>query len=84
VTPLALLLAAALAAITLGYLLACWAKPFTPCIACRISPGDHFCRHCRGTGLRLRLGWQAYNHLTRLYRDTTSGTSRGSGRGWRP
>ena len=72
--PLVLLLVAALAVVTLGYLGACFSHPFAKCIACRISPGDHFCRHCRGTGLRLRIGWQAYNHLTRLYRDSSRGT----------
>lgn len=29
------------------------------------------CPRCRGTGLRLRIGRRAYNHLTRIYREGT-------------
>lgn len=67
-TPLVVLLAT-LTIVTLCYIGVCYATPFTRCIACRISPGDHFCRWCGGTGYRPRLGWQAYNALSRLYRD---------------
>jgi hypothetical protein len=29
------------------------------------------CPHCRGTGLRLRIGRRVYNHLSRIRRDAT-------------
>lgn len=59
--------------VTLGYALACTAWPFKPCGRChgtakRRSPlggAFRFCRHCRGTGRRLRLGRRAWNHLRR-------------------
>ncbi|PRX99654.1 hypothetical protein [Allonocardiopsis opalescens] len=68
--PFALLLAAALAAVTLGYAAVCSAAPFAPCRACRTKPRKRrLCRPCDGTGLRLRMGWRVWNHVRRLHRD---------------
>ncbi|MGH4020513.1 MAG: hypothetical protein ACRDT0_15010 [Pseudonocardiaceae bacterium] len=65
--------------LTLGYALACTIWPYKPCRRCSgagklRSPLGRSLRHCprcRGTGLRLRAGRRAYNHLRRLHRDTT-------------
>lgn len=63
----------------LGYAAACAADPFGRCRRCHgnaksLSPGGRvkrWCRHCDGTGLRLRLGRRLYNYLRRLRRDAT-------------
>lgn len=78
--------------ITLGYLGLCAATPYTRCRRCH---GAGFtkamlgrrrpCRHCRTSGLRLRIGVRITNHLRRLNhaaskptptRDHTSGGPR--------
>ncbi|GAA3669150.1 hypothetical protein GCM10022224_036610 [Nonomuraea antimicrobica] len=80
--PLPLVLAAAfLVALVwvLGYAAACAANPFGRCHRCdghgkTINPNGRvkrFCRHCDGTGLRLRLGRCLFNYLRRLRRDGT-------------
>ncbi|GAA4593737.1 hypothetical protein GCM10023194_58770 [Planotetraspora phitsanulokensis] len=63
--------------VTLGYITACYVKPFARCWWCngkrrkpnRIGRGWHDCRLCNGTGLRLRIGRHIWNHARRLYRD---------------
>lgn len=63
----------------LGYAAACAADPFGRCPRCHgnakvIKPNGRvkrWCRHCDGTGLRLRLGRRLYNYLRRLRRDAT-------------
>jgi hypothetical protein len=75
-TPTITLLVAGLALITLGYVGRCYAKPFGKCVACRISPGDHFCRRCNGTGLRPRIGWQLYHAFRRVDSDAHAGEHR--------
>ncbi|MEV0229326.1 hypothetical protein [Nonomuraea sp. NPDC050786] len=63
----------------LGYAAACAATPFARCPRCKghgktLKPNGHvkrWCRHCDGTGLRLRLGRRLFNYLRRLYRDST-------------
>jgi hypothetical protein len=60
-----------LLAITLGYLLTCAIWPFGACRRChgtgriRGLGGYRLCRRCRSTGLRVRLGWRAYNWARR-------------------
>ncbi|MGW4638031.1 hypothetical protein ACWEN6_05870 [Sphaerisporangium sp. NPDC004334] len=64
---------------TLRYAAACYVKPFARCRRCkgkrrkpnRIGRGWHDCRHCNGTGLRLRIGRHAWNYARRLHRDGT-------------
>ncbi|MFB4273365.1 hypothetical protein [Nonomuraea sp. GTA35] len=72
------LLFAALAVLwLLGYAAACAADPFARCLRCKghgkkLKPNGRvkrWCRHCDGTGLRLRLGRRLYNYLRRLHRD---------------
>lgn len=65
-----------LLAVTLGYLLVCAVWPFTPCRRCggygrHHGPmrGIRLCRHCDGSGLRLRMGRRAWNAGRRIYRD---------------
>jgi hypothetical protein len=73
-TTLASPLLLALLVLTLGYALACTAWPYTPCPRCRgsarrrapVGRGFRFCRRCRSTGVRLRWGRRAWNHLRRL------------------
>nr|WP_246568943.1 hypothetical protein [Polymorphospora rubra] len=68
-----------IAAVTLGYVLACTVWPFKACRRCtgtgrRRSPsGRAFreCRRCDGTGRRLRAGRWLYNHFARIHRDGT-------------
>lgn len=52
---------------TAGYLLLCWLSPFTTCH----HPQPHRawrCRHCDGTGQRLRAGRHLLNRLRDLHR----------------
>lgn len=47
---------------TVGYLTRCWLFPFTTCH----HPNPHRawrCRHCHGTGHRVRTGRRLINHL---------------------
>jgi hypothetical protein len=53
-----------------SYAIACAEAPFRDCLHCggdgRNGPGARSdCKHCDGTGLQLRYGRRAYNHLTR-------------------
>ncbi|BCJ71218.1 hypothetical protein CS0771_07620 [Catellatospora sp. IY07-71] len=64
-------LIAALTAIsaTIVYVLLCWVLPFGRCRACSSKGTRHtlllrrvtFCRRCKGSGLRLRIGRRIYN-----------------------
>jgi len=64
------------------YVLACTARPFAACRRCdgngkyRKPTGRawHPCRHCKGTGHRLRLGRHVTNYLHR----TRAGSTRAS------
>ncbi|MFU8854323.1 hypothetical protein ACNAW0_25555 [Micromonospora sp. SL1-18] len=64
-----------LAAITLGYLALCVVVPFGHCRTCNgtgrkrspLSRNGRECRHCAGTGLRLRVGRHAINHIKDEY-----------------
>ena len=47
------------------YALACAVAPFGPCRRCRHE--DPLCRHCDGTGRRVRLGRRLYTYLRSLY-----------------
>ena len=66
-----------LAAITVGYAVACWIWPFKSCRKCggdgkkRSPSGRAFrlCRRCTGTGRRLRAGRWIYNRLSSVRRD---------------
>jgi hypothetical protein len=72
VAPLIALLGLCLLAVTLCYAFWCSVSPWGTCTRCR--PGKHpnrTCRACNGTGMRPRLGWQAWTHLRRLYKDGT-------------
>lgn len=63
--------------VTLGYALACWTDPFPRCRACtgsgrkrtRFGHGWRNCRHCRGSGHRLRIGRRIANTIRRLRQD---------------
>jgi hypothetical protein len=44
--------------------LACW---LLPCGTCRCRHHDSLCRHCNGTGRRVRIGRRAVNYLRSLY-----------------
>lgn len=65
----------ALIIFTLGYGLSCAIWPFKPCRRCHgvgklrspFLPALRYCPHCRGTGLRLRLGRKAWNAYRRLH-----------------
>ncbi|MGH3912525.1 MAG: hypothetical protein ACRDTC_03810, partial [Pseudonocardiaceae bacterium] len=65
--------------ITLRNFLVCLMCPYKPCRRSGGTPKRRapigralrLCRHCRGTGLRLRLGRRAFNHLRR-HRTTTA------------
>ena len=37
----------------------------------RAARGMPDCPHCRGTGLRLRIGRYVYNHLSRVYKQAS-------------
>ena len=65
------LLVVCLLAVTLGYIAWCAVSPWGTCIRCRPGGRNRTCRACNGTGMRPRLGWQAYAYLRRLYRDGT-------------
>ncbi|MDG9677758.1 hypothetical protein [Micromonospora sp. DH14] len=64
-----------LALLTLGYLAVCIAAPFGRCRTCtgtgrKRSPLGRIrreCRRCAGTGLRLRVGRHAINHIKDEY-----------------
>lgn len=66
---------AALAVLTLGYMMLCFARPFRDCWRCDgtgrvgywIGRGWRFCPHCHGTGLRLRIGRRVWNYARRLH-----------------
>ncbi|WP_229405208.1 hypothetical protein [Micromonospora sp. NBRC 110038] len=61
----------ALILITVGYLTVCAVSPFGRCRAChttgrtrsRLGGIRRDCRHCAGTGLRIRYGRHIINHL---------------------
>ena len=61
--------------ITLCYIVACWIWPFSACRHCagagkQRSPSGRafrYCRHCKSTGGRLRIGRKLSNLLHRLY-----------------
>ena len=59
--------AVALVLVVAGYLAKCWLFPFT---ACQHLDTRHAwrCRHCQGTGLRLRTGRRLINHFRSLRR----------------
>lgn len=79
VVPIASTLIAISLFIAVRYAAECYIRPFRPCRACqgkgrkpnRIGRGTHDCRHCRATGLRLRLGRHIWNHARALHRDKT-------------
>jgi hypothetical protein len=66
----------ALPFLTLGYLLACAAWPFTACPRCHgtgrlASPSGRAwrrCRRCQGHGARIRLGRHLWNRIRRTAR----------------
>jgi hypothetical protein len=58
-------------AVTICYALLCAASPWGTCLRCRPGGANRTCRACNGTGMRPRLGWQAWTHARRLYRDGT-------------
>jgi len=66
--PAAALLASLAAACLAAYGLACWQAPYG---TCRCQHADPLCRHCNGTGRRVRIGRRAFNYLRRLYEPPT-------------
>jgi hypothetical protein len=70
-TPLIVPLGLCLLAVTLGYALVCAASPWGTCYRCRPGGANRTCRACKGTGMRPRLGWQAWTYLRRVYKDGT-------------
>jgi hypothetical protein len=62
--PAAAVLASLAAACLAAYALACWQAPYG---ACRCRHNDPLCRHCNGTGRRVRIGRRLFNYLRRLY-----------------
>jgi hypothetical protein len=62
--PAALVLASLAAACLAAYALACWQAPFG---TCRCRHNDPLCRHCNGTGRRVRIGRRLFNYLRSLY-----------------
>lgn len=64
-----------LAAVTAGYALACWLRPFTRCRRCsgtgaRRTPIIRIlrtCRRCDGNGRHLRTGRRVINSLRELH-----------------
>jgi len=71
VTALLALLGLCLPIVTICYALLCAASPWGTCVRCRPGGANRTCRACNGTGMRPRLGWQAYAYLRRLYWDGT-------------
>jgi len=61
--------------LTLGYLAVCVVDPFGRCRTCHgsgrkrspLSRAGRECRRCAGTGLRLRVGRHAINHIKDEY-----------------
>jgi hypothetical protein len=49
----------------------CASSPWGTCTRCRPGGANRTCRACNGTGMRPRLGWQAWTYLRRIYRDGT-------------
>jgi hypothetical protein len=56
-----------------AYLVACWLWPYAACRACKDTPGKRFspsgkawgdCRHCEGSGKRVRIGRKIWNATT--------------------
>jgi hypothetical protein len=56
-----------------GYLLACWLWPYARCLWCKDTPGKRRspsgkawgdCRHCEGSGKRLRVGRRIWDFTT--------------------
>jgi hypothetical protein len=70
-TPLIALLGLCLLIVTLGYILLCSASPWGTCARCRPGGRNRTCLACSGTGMRPRLGWQAWTCLRRAWRDGT-------------
>ena len=72
------------AAITAGYALACWLRPFTRCRRCsgtgaRRSAILHIlrtCRRCDGNGRHLRTGRRVINSVRELHDKGTNGGTR--------
>jgi hypothetical protein len=62
--PAAAVLASLAAACLADYGLACWQAPFG---ACHCRHNDPLCRHCNGTGRRVRIGRRLFNYLRSLY-----------------
>jgi hypothetical protein len=62
--PAALVLASLAALALAAYGLACWQAPYG---ACRCRHNDPLCRHCNGTGRRVRIGRRLFNYLRSLY-----------------
>lgn len=74
-TPSLTLLALTVVAITataVVYAAWCYLSPYGRCTSCRMTPGDHFCRRCDGTGLRRRIGWRLLSAYRRHLRDATA------------
>jgi hypothetical protein len=58
-------------AVTVCYALLCAASPWGHCWRCRPGGTNRTCRACNGTGMRPRLGHQAWTYLRRIHRDGT-------------
>ncbi|GAA1608760.1 hypothetical protein ACFQY4_46065 [Catellatospora bangladeshensis] len=79
-----LIVTATLIAATLIYVLLCWILPFGRCRACSGTGNRRilllrrvtFCRRCKGSGLRLRIGRRLYNtvHDARAQADAAAQT----------
>ncbi|GLY33555.1 hypothetical protein [Kineosporia sp. NBRC 101731] len=82
-SPAALVTLAALGYATY-YLLACATFPFAACRRCHGSgkhhnpfgAGHRLCRHCAGTGRRVRLGRRIYEYFSREHRRGLPGDPR--------
>ncbi|MBI1759334.1 MAG: hypothetical protein HYR62_08935 [Actinobacteria bacterium] len=70
-----MIIPALLITITLGYLLVCWVRPFTPCKRCHgagyrpslLARHERLCRRCMGTGHQLRAGRRVLNYFRTLH-----------------
>jgi hypothetical protein len=60
----ALVLASPILALAVLYTLACWQAPYGTCHCHHTNP---LCRHCNGTGRRVRIGRRLFTYLRRLY-----------------